>query len=84
MCGFPGERAGQENDTIKLGQEMQLDQNSIHPLTLISSTGLADWTLSTGKIFEKELIDGSQRPFLGSKGKQIQREVKEKSYAEYF
>ncbi len=84
MCGFPGECIGQQNDTVKLGQEMQLDWNSIQPLTLIPSTELTDWALSIGKIVEKQLIDGSQRPFLGSTGKQIQREAKEKSRAEYF
>ena len=63
---------------------MQLDWNSIQPLTLIPSTELTDWALSIGKIVEKQLIDGSQRPFLGSTGKQIQRESKEKSRAEYF
>ena len=81
MCGFPGETISQLTDTINLGREMQFDWSVIQPLTLIPATELTDWALSIGKIVEEQLVDGSQRPFLGSTGKQILREAAETSSA---
>lgn len=78
MCGFPGEKVSQLLETKELGQKISLDWSSIQPLNLIPGVEVTKNALESGIINEKELIDGTERPFLGSIGKQIRREVAEK------
>lgn len=81
MCGFPGETVRQLLDTKELGQRICLDWSSIQPLNLIPGVEITNHALEAGEISEKELIDGTERPFLGSTGGQVRREAAEKVQA---
>lgn len=84
MCSFPGETIGQQMETVKLGVEIGLDWYTIQPLNFIPGVEITNHALVAGIIDEKSLIDGTERPYVGSTGGQIRREKKEKSKAEEF
>ena len=68
MCGFPNETIGMVWDTIALSDRISLDWNSIQPLNFIPGVELTNHALQQGLLNEQELIDGTERPFLGSTG----------------
>lgn len=84
MCGFPGETISQQLETVKLGVEIALDWYTIQPLNFIPGVEITNHALVAGVIDEKSLLDGTERPFVGSTGGQVRREKEEKVNAEEF
>jgi len=84
ICGFPDETIGMQMETVKLGMDIQLDWYTIQPLNLIPGVEITNHALVKGIIEKKALIDGTERPFVGSTGGQIRREDKERIQAEKF
>lgn len=84
MCGFPDETVKQQLDTVKLGTEIAIDWSTIQPLNLIPGVEITNHALVSGLIDKKSLIDGTERPYVGSTGGQVRREKKEKEQAEQF
>ncbi len=84
MCGFPDETIGQQMDTVKLGREIGIDWSTIQPLNLIPGVEITNHALVQGTIDKKSLIDGTERPYVGSTGGQVRREKKERQDAEQF
>lgn len=74
MCAFPNETIGMVWETIQLGQRIAIDWSSIQPLNFIPGVELTNHALQQGLLTEQELIDGTERPFLGSTGG-VQRHV---------
>lgn len=84
MVGFPGETIGQILQTVKLGKEMGLDWYTIQPLNFIPGVELTNHALAAGLLTEEEMINGTERPFVGSTGGQIKRETEEELCADDF
>ena len=91
MCGFPPipERGlygtiSEELDTVNLMRDLNLDWGTIQPLNYIPGVEITNHALEQGKIDKKSLIDGTERPFVGSTGGQIKREKQEEMHAERF
>jgi len=84
MCGFPGETIAQQLETVRLGVEIGLDWYTIQPLNLIPGVEITNHALVAGTIDKKSLMDGSERPYVGSTGGQIRREKREKTEADEF
>lgn len=79
--GFRGETIGQIWDTIKLAKFMGLDWYTIQILNYVPGSEITRRAVNEGSINEKELVDGTESPFTGVLGSQIQRESKEKEQA---
>ena len=84
MCGFPNETIAQQLDTVKLGTEIAIDWSTIQPLNLIPGVEITNHAIVSGLIDKKSLIDGTERPYVGSTGGQVRRENNEKAHAEQF
>ena len=84
MVGFPDETIGQVLQTVKLGVDMGLDWYTIQPLNFIPGVELTNHALAAGLLTEEEMIDGTERPFVGSTGGQIRREANERVSADDF
>lgn len=84
MCGFPGETIGQVLETVKLAVEIGLDWNTTQPLNLIPGVPITNEALIAGLISKQELVDGTERPFVGSTGGQERRVRQEKKHAREF
>lgn len=78
---FPGESINMIWDTIHLAKQMNLDWYTIQPLNLIPGVDITNHALARGEINKQELIDGTERPVVGSTGKQDRRTKHEKSEA---
>ena len=78
---FPGESIRMIWDTINLAKQMDLDWYTIQPLNLIPGVDITNHALVQGILTEQELIDGSERPVVGSTGKQDRRSKEEKTKA---
>lgn len=78
---FPGESIRMIWDTINLGKEMGLDWYTIQPLNFIPGVEITNHALTRGAIEKERLIDGSERPVVGSTGHQDRRSKKEKGEA---
>jgi len=78
---FPGESIRMIWDTINLAKQMDLDWYTIQPLNLIPGVEMTNHALVRGEITKQELIDGSERPVVGSTGKQDRRSKEEKTKA---
>jgi len=76
---FPGESI--RMDTINLAKEMDLDWYTIQPLNLIPGVEITNHAMSRGEIDKQKLIDGTERPVVGSTGKQDRRAKEEKEEA---
>jgi hypothetical protein len=81
MVGFPNETIGMVLDTVKLATDIALDWYTIQPLNLIPGVEITNHAIASGVITEREIIDGTERPFVGSTGGQIRRESQEKVQA---
>jgi len=77
---FPGENISMIWDTIKLAQAMNLDWYTIQPLNFIPGVEITNHAIDNGLVEEQKLIDGTERPFVGSTGGQI-RIVKQQQTA---
>lgn len=75
---FPGESIRMIWDTINVGKEMDLDWYTIQPLNFIPGVEITNHALARGSIAKERLIDGSERPVVGSTGHQDRRSKKEK------
>ena len=84
MVGFPDETIGQVLQTVKLGVDMGLDWYTIQPLNFIPGVELTNHALAAGQLTEEEMINGTERPFVGSTGGQIRREANERVSADDF
>lgn len=84
MCGFPGETIGQIRDTVKLAVECEYDRYTTQPLNLIPGVHMTQKALDDGIIDEKSLIDGTERPHVGSTGGEVKRMREEKAKAQPF
>ena len=84
MCGFPGETVGMQAETIQLAQRIRLDWHTIQPLNLITGVPITNDALEQGIVTERELIDGTERPFTGSTGGLEKRTRQEKQTAPVF
>lgn len=84
MCGFPNETIGQQRQTIKLARDILLDWYTIQPLNYIPGVKLTEEALESGLINHQMLLDGSERPFVGSTGEVGRRIKKEKTLAREF
>jgi len=81
---FPGESIGMIWDTINVAKQMDLDWYTIQPLNFIPGVDITNHALAQGVITKQGLTDGSERPVVGSTGKQEQRSKQEKSNARPF
>lgn len=81
---FPGESIKMIWDTINLAKEMDLDWYTIQPLNLIPGVEITNHAMARGEIEKESLIDGSERPVVGSTGKQDRRSREEKEMATPF
>ncbi len=84
MCGFPNGAISEELDTVNLMRDLNLDWGTIQPLNYIPGVEITNHALEAGKIDKQSLIDGTERPFVGSTGGQIKREREEEVIAERF
>ena len=92
MVGFPpepernftGESIRMIWDTINMAKQMDLDWYTIQPLNFIPGVDITNHALSRGEINKQELIDGTERPVVGSTGKQDRRAKQEKTEALQF
>lgn len=84
MVGFPNETIGQILDTVRLAREIKLDWYTIQPLNFIPAVETTDLALVEGLLTEQEVFDGTERPFVGSTGKQMHREKLERNQALQF
>ena len=75
---FPGESIRMIWDTINLAKQMDLDWYTIQPLNFIPGVDITNHALAQEVITKQELIDGSERPMIGSTGQQDRRGKKEK------
>jgi len=75
---FPGESLKMIWDTINLAKKMDLDWYTIQPLNLIPGVDITNHAMARGEIKKQELIDGTERPVVGSTGKQDRRSKQEK------
>ncbi len=82
--GFAGENTGMIRDTIKLARDIKFDWYTISPLNLIPGTEITNHALVQGLIKGRELIDGTEKPHIGSTGSQIRRTEDEKNQAQEF
>jgi radical SAM superfamily enzyme YgiQ (UPF0313 family) len=78
---FPGESIKMIWDTINLARQMDLDWYSIQPLNFIPGVDITDHALVRGALTKQELIDGTERPTVGSTGRQDRKVKKEKMEA---
>jgi radical SAM superfamily enzyme YgiQ (UPF0313 family) len=78
---FPGESIRMIWDTINLAREMGLDWYSIQPLNFIPGVDITNHALVRKTLTEQELIDGTERPTVGSTGKQDRKVKKERTKA---
>lgn len=78
---FPGESIGMIWDTINLAKQMDLDWYTIQPLNFIPGVDITNHAVARGEIEKRALIDGTERPVVGSTGKQDRRSKKERSGA---
>lgn len=76
--GFPGESIKMIWDTINMAKQMNLDWYTIQPLNFIPGVDITNHAVVRGEITKQELIDGSERPVVGSTGKQDHRSKEEK------
>lgn len=76
--GFKGETISMIWDTIGLAEEMHLDWYTIQPLNFIPGVEITNHAMNHGLIKKEELIDGTERPHVGSTGKQIMMARREK------
>lgn len=81
---FPGENIGMIWDTIKLAKQMHLDWYTIQPLNFIPGVEITNHAVNNGLIEKNELIDGTERPFVGSTGGQIRIVKQEQTVAKPF
>lgn len=84
MCGFPSETIGQQRETIKLAKDILLDWYTIQPLNYIPGVKLTEEALESGIINHHMLLDGTERPFVGSTGEAGRRIKREKTRASEF
>lgn len=84
MCGFPKETIAMQLDTVKLAMDIQLDWCTIQPLNFIPGVEITNHALVSGVVDKQSLMDGTERPFVGSTGGQIRREKNETVAAEQF
>lgn len=82
--GFSGETIRMINDTVQLAVETQPDWATIQPLNLIPGVPITNDALENGVITEQEMIDGTERPFVGSTGGAERRVKAEKIQAQSF
>lgn len=78
---FPGESIKMIWDTINLAKQMDLDWYTIQPLNFIPGVDITNHAVVRGEITKQELIDGSERPVVGSTGKQNRRAKEEREGA---
>ena len=78
---FPGESIKMIWDTINLARQMGLDWYSIQPLNFIPGVDITNHALVRKTLTEQELIDGSERPTVGSTGRQDRKVKKERTKA---
>ena len=78
---FPGESIRMIWDTINLAKQMDLDWYTIQPLNFIPGVEMTNHALARGEIEKQALIDGTERPVVGSTGKQDRRGKEEKKEA---
>ncbi|MDO8495036.1 MAG: radical SAM protein [bacterium] len=78
---FPGESIKMIWDTINVAKQMDLDWYTIQPLNFIPGVDMTNHALAQGTITKQELLDGSERPVVGSTGKQDRRSGEEKAKA---
>src|SRR3989344_5684194 len=78
---FPGESIKMIWDTINLAKKMDLDWYTIQPLNFIPGVEITNHALARQEITKQELIDGSERPVVGSTGRQDRRVKEEKTEA---
>lgn len=81
MVGFPGETIGMVLETVKLAKECGPDWSTIQPLNFIPGVELTNHAVQSGILTEREIIDGTERPFVGSTGGQARREKTEQKRA---
>lgn len=84
MVGFPGETIGMMQDTVKLGVDIDLNWYTIQPLNFIPGVEITNHALIAGVVTEKQMLDGTERPFLGATGRQKGREQAERTEALQF
>ena len=92
MVGFPpdparnftGESISMIWDTIKLAKVMHLDWYTIQPLNFIPGVEITNHAVGNGLVGRQELIDGTERPFVGSTGGQIRIVKQEQKVAKPF
>lgn len=81
---FPGESIRMIWDTINVARDMALDWYSIQPLNFIPGVDITNHALIRKTLTEQELIDGTERPTVGSTGRQDRKVKKEKTEAMSF
>lgn len=84
MVGFPDETLGMVHETIKLAKECKPDWSTIQPLNFIPGVPITNDALEKGVVTEQELIDGTERPFVGSTGGADRRLKAEEGQARSF
>ena len=92
MVGFPpdhkksfgGETIAMIKDTIQLTVDTKPDWATIQPLNLIPGVPITNDALEQGVIKEEEMIDGTERPFVGSTGGAEKRARAERLEAKEF
>lgn len=78
---FPGESIRMIWDTINMAKQMDLDWYTIQPLNFIPGVEITNHAVIRGEITKQELTDGSERPVVGSTGKQDRRAKEEREEA---
>jgi len=78
MCGFSNETIGEVLKTVELGVKIRLGWFTTQPLNLIPGVPLTNEALIAGTITKKELVDGTERPYIGSTGGHERRVKQEK------
>lgn len=84
ICGFPDETVGEMMQTVTLTRNAGFDWGTIQTLNYIPGVEITNHMLEQGKIDKKAMLDGSERPGVGSTGWQIRREAAEGKKAKQF
>lgn len=82
--GFGGETIAMIKETIQLAVDTHPDWATIQPLNLIPGVPITNDALEQGVIKEDEMINGTERPFVGSTGGAERRVRAEKIQAQTF
>lgn len=84
ICGFPDETVGEMLQTVELTKNAGFDWGTIQTLNYIPGVEITNHMIEQGKIDKKAMLDGSERPGVGSTGWQIRREAAEGKKAKRF